>query len=44
MTDVVCSALKCRHNQDGRCGLETLNVTSSMMNLEAECAFYEPEE
>ena len=41
MTDVVCSATQCRHNGDGRCQLNTLSVTSSLMNSEAECAFYE---
>ena len=43
MTDVVCSATQCRHNGDGRCQLETLSVTSSLLNSEAECAFYESE-
>lgn len=43
MTEVVCSATKCRHNGNGYCQLKTLSVTSSLMNTEAECAFYEPE-
>lgn len=43
MTDVVCSATQCRHNGDGRCQLDTLSVTSSLMDREAECAFFEPE-
>lgn len=42
MTLVVCTALKCKHNQDGCCRLETLSVTSSLMDREAECAFYDP--
>ncbi|HZK83383.1 MAG TPA: DUF1540 domain-containing protein [Desulfosporosinus sp.] len=41
MTNVVCSADQCTHNEEGRCALETLSVTSSLMNTEAECAFYE---
>ena len=44
MTNVVCSAAKCNHNEKGYCSLETLSVTSSLMDREAECAFYEPEE
>ena len=43
MTNVVCSASQCTHNEDGHCQLETLSVTSSLMNREAECAFYELE-
>lgn len=43
MTNVVCSAELCTHNEDGHCQLETLSVTSSLMNREAECAFYEPD-
>jgi hypothetical protein len=42
MTNVVCSAEQCTHNEDGHCQLETLSVTSSLMDREAECAFYEP--
>ena len=42
MTNVVCSAVQCHHNEEGHCQLETLSVTSSLMNREAECAFYEP--
>ncbi|WP_459929653.1 DUF1540 domain-containing protein [Desulfosporosinus burensis] len=42
MTNVICSAVKCSHNEDGHCQLETLSVTSSLMDREAECAFYEP--
>ncbi|MDR3542426.1 MAG: DUF1540 domain-containing protein [Desulfosporosinus sp.] len=44
MTNVVCSATKCNHNEKGYCALETLSVTSSLMDREAECAFYEPAE
>jgi hypothetical protein len=44
MTVVVCTANKCKHNEDGYCALETLSVTSSLMDREAECAFYEPAE
>jgi len=41
MTNVVCSADQCTHNEDGNCQLQTLSVTSSLMGREAECAFYE---
>jgi hypothetical protein len=42
MTNVVCSATQCNHNEEGYCQLETLSITSSLMDREAECAFYEP--